>query len=59
MDAILRMAVAKELPESLSLGETEYFSNRFLYGKEQNDAYANKALFILQHEGYEIFEIKE
>ena len=59
LDAILRMAVAKELPESLSLGETEYFSNRFLYGKEQNDAYSNKALFILQHEGYEIFEIKE
>lgn len=59
LDAILRTAVAKELPESLSLGETEYFSNRFLYDKEQNDAYANKALFILQHEGYEIFEIKE
>jgi hypothetical protein len=59
LDAILRTAVAKELPESLSLGETEYFSNRFLYDKEQNDAYTNKALFILQHEGYEIFEIKE
>ncbi|MDA9365686.1 LysM peptidoglycan-binding domain-containing protein [Flavobacteriaceae bacterium] len=59
LDVILRTAIAKNLTKSLDLGETEYSSNRFLYGKEQNDAYVNKALFILQHEGYEIFEIKE
>jgi hypothetical protein len=41
------------------LGETEYSSNRFLYREEKNGAFVNKAFFILQHEGYEIYEIKE
>ena len=59
MDLILRIAVAKDLESSLELGETQYRSNRFLYQPQTNDSYINSALFLLQHRGYEIFEIKE
>ena len=59
LDAILRTAVAKDLRESLELGETEYSSNRFLYRKDINESFSNDAIFILQHKGYEILEIKE
>ncbi|MDA8948889.1 LysM peptidoglycan-binding domain-containing protein [Flavobacteriaceae bacterium] len=59
MDLILRTAVATKLESSLELGETQYRSNRFLYQPERNDSYLNSALFLLQHRGYEILEIKE
>jgi hypothetical protein len=59
MDLILRIAVAKDLESSLELGETQYRSNRFLYQPQTNGSYINSALFLLQHRGYEIFEIKE
>jgi hypothetical protein len=59
MDLILRIAVAKDLESSLELGETQYRSNRFLYQPQTNGSYINLALFLLQHRGYEIFEIKE
>jgi LysM repeat protein len=59
LDAILRTAVAKDLKKSLELGETGYSSNRFLYHKNINESFSNKAFFILQHKGYEILEIKE
>ena len=59
MDLILRIAVAKDLERSLKLGETQYRSNRFLYQPQTNGSYINSALFLLQHRGYEIFEIKE
>jgi LysM repeat protein len=59
MDLILRIAVAKDLESSLKLGETQYRSNRFLYQPQTNGSYINSALFLLQHRGYEIFEIKE
>ena len=42
-----------------TLGETQYRSNRFLYEPETNGAYVNKAFYLLQHEGYEVFELKE
>ena len=59
MDLILRIAVAKDLESSHKLGETQYRSNRFLYQPQTNGSYINSALFLLQHRGYEIFEIKE
>ena len=59
IDLILRIAVAKDLESSLKLGETQYRSNRFLYKPQTNGSYINSALFLLQHRGYEIFEIKE
>ena len=59
LDLILRIAVAKDLERSLELGETQYRSNRFLYQPQTNGSYSNAALFLLQHRGYEIFELKE
>lgn len=59
LDLILRIAVAKDLEHSLELGETQYRSNRFLYQPQTNGSYSNAALFLLQHRGYEIFELKE
>lgn len=59
LDLILRIAVAKDLERSLELGETQYRSNRFLYQPQTNGSYSNTALFLLQHRGYEIFELKE
>ena len=59
MDAILRTAFAKNLTKSIELGETQYESNRFLYKKNDNESYINKAYYILEHKGYDIFELKE
>ena len=59
LDLILRTAVVNRLDQSFDLGETQYLSNRFLYRPEANDSYLNIGLFLLQHEGYEIKEIKE
>ena len=59
MDLVLRTAVAGGIENSLTLGETQYRSNRFFYRPETNGSFLNAALFLLQHRGYEIFEIKE
>lgn len=59
MDAILRTAFAKNLTKSIELGETQYESNRFLYKENDNESYINKAYYILEHKGYDIFELKE
>ena len=59
MDAILRTAFAKNLTKSIELGETQYESNRFLYKENDNESYSNKAYYILEHKGYDIFELKE
>ena len=59
IDAILRTAFAKNLTKSIELGETQYESNRFLYKKNDNESYINKAYYILEHKGYDIFELKE
>ena len=59
MDAILRTAFAKNFSKSIELGETQYESNRFLYEENDNESYINKAYYILEHNGYDIFELKE
>ena len=59
LDAVLRTAYAEELQQSLEVGETEYQSNRFYYRENENESFLNQALYILQHQGYEIIEIKE
>ena len=59
LDALLRIAVAKNLKNALDIGETEYQSNRFLYRKNENESFINTALYVLEHSGYEILEIKE
>ena len=59
LDAVLRTAYAEELQQSLEVGETEYQSNRFYYRENENESFLNQALYLLQHQGYEIIEIKE
>lgn len=59
IDAILRTAFAKNLTKSIELGETQYESNRFFYQENENESYSNQAYYILEHSGYDIFEIKE
>ena len=59
MDVILRTAFAKNFSKSIELGETQYESNRFLYEENDNESYINKAYYILEHNGYDIFELKE
>ena len=59
LDAVLRFAVSENIRKSVDLGETQYESNRFFYRKNQNESFINNATFILQHKGYEVYEIKE
>ncbi|MFL2604159.1 MAG: LysM peptidoglycan-binding domain-containing protein [Flavobacteriaceae bacterium] len=59
MDAILRTAFVKNLTKSIELGETQYEANRFLYEENDNESYSNKAYYILEHNDYDIFELKE
>ncbi len=59
IDAILRTAFTKNLIKSIELGETQYESNRFFYQENYNESYINKGYYILEHSGYDIFEIKE
>ena len=59
LDAVLRIAVSKNLKNSLDLGETQYESSRFLYRENSNESFINQGKYILQHDGYEIIEIKE
>ena len=49
----------KNFSKSIELGETQYESNRFLYEENDNESYINKAYYILEHNGYDIFELKE
>lgn len=59
MDGIFRIAIAEDLESSLKFGETEYISSRFSYIKEANQSFSNNSIYILQHDQYEIIEIKE
>ena len=52
-------SVSKNLKNSLDLGETQYESSRFLYRENSNESFINQGKYILQHDGYEIIEIKE
>ena len=57
LDVILRLAYANSLYLP-SLGETEYLENRFFYEKEE-EGYINTGYYLLQHQDYEIVEIKK
>ena len=58
MDLILRWAHKKELASD-SLGETEYIESRFDYSPNSSGGYVNRGFYLLQHKGYEVFEIKK
>ena len=59
IDVLLRIAYSGSLKKSLEIGETFYNQNCFSYTLDQNNSYVNEAVLILQHEGYEVKEIKE
>jgi LysM repeat protein len=59
LDALLRMAYSGSLSNSASLGETFYVQNSFSYTQDQNNSFVNEAVLILQHQGYEVKELKE
>lgn len=58
LDIILRLATANTI-EDTTLGETDYLENRFYYLNDPQGGFQNTASFILQHQGYDIFEIKK
>ena len=58
LDIILRLAYKEEiyLP---TIGETDYLENRFYYEKAPQAGYQNVGFYLLQHQGYDIIEIKK
>ena len=58
LDVILRFAYQNTLFIP-SLGETDYVENRFLYEEDSPQGFQNTAFYLLQHEDYEIKEIKK
>jgi len=58
LDIILRFAYQNTLFIP-SLGETDYIENRFLYEEDSPNGFQNTAFYLLQHEDYQINEIKK
>ncbi len=58
LDIILRLAY-KEAVFIPSIGETDYVENRFYYEKTPQAGYQNIGYYLLQHQGYDIIEIKK
>ena len=58
LDILLRLAV-KESLYIPSLGETDYLENRFQYEAHPEGGHTNRGIYLLQHQGYEIVEIKK
>lgn len=58
MDLILRKAYSGNLKSTEKIGETDYQEHRFLYIK-QNKSFQNTGYFLLQHNDYEIVELKK
>lgn len=58
LDIILRLAY-KEKIYMPAIGETDYLENRFFYEKAPQAGYQNVGFYLLQHQGYDIIEIKK
>ena len=58
LDVILRLAYKEEIALP-SIGETDYLENRFFYEKAPLAGYQNVGFYLLQHQGYDIVEIKK
>ena len=58
LDVILRLAYKEEIALP-SIGETDYLENRFFYEKAPLAGYQNVGFYLLQHQGYDIIEIKK
>lgn len=59
LDIILRIAFSGSIQQSVSVGETEYNGNRFYYVEDANGGYRNMGYYILQHQGYDVVELKK
>ena len=58
LDIILRLAYKEEIYLPY-IGETDYLENRFFYEKAPQAGYQNIGFYLLQHQGYDIIEIKK
>lgn len=58
MDLILRKVYSGNFRSIDEIGETDYQEHRFLYQK-QNGSFQNIGYFLLQHNGYDILELKK
>ena len=58
LDIILRLAYREEIYIP-AIGETDYLENRFFYEKAPQAGYQNVGFYLLQHQGYDIIEIKK
>ena len=58
LDILLRLATTRSIEET-AIGETDYLENRFYYRKDPAGGFQNTASYLLQHQGYDIFEIKK
>jgi LysM repeat protein len=58
MDLILRKAYFGDLRSIDQIGETDHEEHRFLYQK-QNRSFENIGYYLLQHQDYEIIELKK
>ncbi len=57
LDLALRTAIRRRLIEGFELGETEYLHNRFRYEKDPKGGYRNIATYIIEHQGFETYEV--
>ena len=58
MDLILRLVYTGDLRTVDQIGEADYEESRFLY-KKQNDSFFNSGYFLLQHQNFDIVELKK
>ena len=58
LDIILRLAYKGDLYIP-GIGQTEYLENRFSYEEASQEGYQNVGFYLLQHQGYDIVEIKK
>ena len=56
LDLLLRSAYKKTLFKSYSVGETEFLQNKFDY-ENNSGGFSNKAIYLIQHEKLNIFEL--
>ena len=59
LDALLRIAFQESLTSPNLVGETKYLHNKFNYQSLPKGGYTNTSVYLIQHEGLTIHEIKE
>ena len=59
LDALIRIAFQESLTSPNLVGETKYLHNKFNYQSLPKGGYTNTSVYLIQHEGLTIHEIKE